>query len=247
MVHVLSSPYSFPCVCLVHLLPSERGGSWTAIVPDELGHAMRRPEQGRRRGDGVICLQSAFLIVAPLWPEQRGLEREIMWLGTHRERLSTVSCQLIAQDRTLQVLQRREAATYDVLQFAQGHQRWIEANIWMYLHHTSSNKCTQIYRWIITGTHTHTMTNAQAAVHKCIDIHRHTHTQSAGKKQETSVGTHSMNSLTFFPVMRPLVRSCSPIILLRWTVEPAVCQAILLEPQSTTWQQLSFIYPEVGL
>lgn len=96
-----------------------------------------------------------FSHVALLCPEQRGLEREIMWLGSHGERLSTVRCQLIAQDRTLQVPYSQEAATNDVLQLGQGQQRWREANTRMNLHHRSSNRCAQTDRWIARHTCTH--------------------------------------------------------------------------------------------
>lgn len=47
-------------------------------------------------------------------------------MGSHGERLSTVTCQLIALDRTLQVA--IEASTNDALQLAQGQQTRRAAN-----------------------------------------------------------------------------------------------------------------------
>lgn len=113
--------------------------SEVAIVPRELGRAMKRWEEGRSRADDVICLQSVFSFHPPLsWTKGLGEGDNVTKLSWGK----VIYCSLSADSRTLQVPYRPEAAANDALQLTQGHGRCRRASTITYLPKRLSNKCT---------------------------------------------------------------------------------------------------------
>lgn len=120
------------CVCLCHsqtfqwapLSITDGGHEGQPIVPGGRGCVRRRWEEGRS------AVVECFSLVACLCTEQRGFEREIMWLGSKgKGYLLFCVGSWLRTGHFKSHKPQRAAAANEALQLAQGHQRQREANM----------------------------------------------------------------------------------------------------------------------